>query len=66
MTRFYESLEQGTLEKAESIELLRAIENSMHFRVVLSSAKMVSVDTLEDLQLAEALMKSDSISKKYL
>jgi 3-deoxy-manno-octulosonate cytidylyltransferase (CMP-KDO synthetase) len=66
MTRFYESLDQGTLEMAESIELLRAIENSMHFRVAVSSAKMISVDTLEDLQLAEALMKSDSISKKYL
>lgn len=65
MTRFYEILEPGMLEMAESIELLRAIENSMHFRVVQSSAKMVSVDTLEDLQLAEVLMKSDSISYQY-
>jgi 3-deoxy-manno-octulosonate cytidylyltransferase (CMP-KDO synthetase) len=66
MTRFYQSLVQGTLEMAESIELLRAIENHMQFRVIQSSAKMISVDTLEDLQLAELLMKSDSISKKYL
>ncbi len=66
MIRFYETLNQGTLEMAESIELLRAIENYMHFQVVQSTANMVSVDTFEDLQYAEVLMKSDSISKKYL
>ncbi len=66
MTRFYASIDQGSLEMAESIELLRAIENSMHFRVVQSSAKMVSVDTLQDLQQAEVLMKSDPIARTYL
>jgi 3-deoxy-manno-octulosonate cytidylyltransferase (CMP-KDO synthetase) len=66
MTRFYQDLELGTLEAAESIELIRAIENSMSFKVVESDAQMISVDTPEDLINAEHLMKADSLSKKYL
>ena len=66
MTRFYQELELGTLEAAESIELIRAIENSMNFKVVESTARMISVDTPEDLINAEELMKEDSLSKKYL
>ena len=66
MTRFYQELEPSTLEAAESIELIRAIENSMNFKVVESTARMLSVDTPEDLINAEELMKEDSLSKKYL
>ena len=66
MIRFYESHKQGILESAESIELLRAIENSMNFKVIQSSAKMVSVDTPQDLEHAEIMMKKDSLKEKYL
>lgn len=66
MTRFYQDLELGTLEAAESIELIRAIENSMRFKVVESDAQMISVDTPEDLINAETMMRADSLSKKYL
>jgi 3-deoxy-manno-octulosonate cytidylyltransferase (CMP-KDO synthetase) len=66
MTRFYKNLGKGELEMAESIELLRGIENSMRFRVVQSSAQMISVDTEEDLQQAELLMQRDSTCKRYL
>jgi 3-deoxy-manno-octulosonate cytidylyltransferase (CMP-KDO synthetase) len=66
MTRFYEDLELGALEAAESIELIRAIENSMRFKVVESDAQMISVDTPEDLINAETMMKADLLSKKYL
>jgi 3-deoxy-manno-octulosonate cytidylyltransferase (CMP-KDO synthetase) len=66
MSRFYSDLDQGILESAESIELLRAIENSMSFKVVQSSVKMVSVDTPQDLKEAELAMTEDSLSKNYL
>ncbi len=66
MHKFYGELNQGPLEASESIELLRAIENSMNFRVVKSSAQMISVDTPEDLHQAELLMKMDSLCKNYL
>jgi 3-deoxy-manno-octulosonate cytidylyltransferase (CMP-KDO synthetase) len=66
MTRFYQEFELGALEAAESIELIRAIENSMNFKVIESLAQMVSVDTPADLIRAEVLMKEDYLSKKYL
>jgi 3-deoxy-manno-octulosonate cytidylyltransferase (CMP-KDO synthetase) len=66
MKQFYESFDQSPLETSESIELLRAIENSMNFRVVISSAQMISVDTPEDLQQAELLMKQSSHRKSFL
>ena len=66
MHKFYRGLNQGPLETSESIELLRAIENSMNFRVVKSSVQMLSVDTPEDLHQAELLMKIDSLWKNYL
>ena len=66
MHKFYRGLNQGPLETSESIELLRAIENSMNFRVVQSSARMLSVDTPEDLYQAKLLMKMDSLRKNYL
>lgn len=66
MMQFYDSHTQGILESAESIELLRAIENSMRFKVIQSSANMVSVDTPQDLKQAEMMMKKDSLRGKYL
>lgn len=66
MSRFYQDLELSTLEAAESIELIRAIENSMSFKVIESDAQMISVDTPVDLINAEHMMKADKLSKKYL
>ena len=55
----FASLPPTPLEQAEALEQLRALEHSARIRVVLTSDHGgVSVDTLEDLQAAEALLAS--------
>jgi 3-deoxy-manno-octulosonate cytidylyltransferase (CMP-KDO synthetase) len=44
------------LEKAESLEQLRALENGAMIRVILAKHAAVSVDTPEDVQLVERLL----------
>ena len=61
----FNNLTPTTLEKAESIEMLRAIEHGYKVRMVLSDYKTISVDTRKDLLAAERLMKKDQIYFKY-
>jgi 3-deoxy-manno-octulosonate cytidylyltransferase (CMP-KDO synthetase) len=53
------------LERVESVDMLRLLENGHSVRMVLSSDRVVGVDTPEDLRKAEFLMKSDLIFPLY-
>ncbi len=50
-------LPQSSLEKAESLEQLRWLQNGYRIRVGLTNIETVGIDTPEDLQRAEEFLK---------
>jgi len=62
----YSQMEQTPLEKIESVDMNRILENGLKVKMVFSSDNTYSVDTLEDLKKVEAAMKNDILLKDYL
>ena len=60
----YAALAQTPLETTEKLEQLRALENGIAIRVLMTDHVAVGVDTPEDLQRAEALMQADDGRKR--
>ncbi len=58
------ALDQTPLEQAESIDMLRLLENGIPVHTVLTSHINQSVDCPEDLQRATQLLKNDPLWKK--
>ena len=54
---FVTKLPQSSLEKAESLEQLRWLQNGYRIRVGLTNIETVGIDTPEDLQRAEEFLK---------
>lgn len=52
------SLPQGTLEKVESLEQLRWLENGFKIKVGISQIETIGIDTPEDLARAEEFLKN--------
>ena len=66
----YVSLLPTSLEKVESIDMMRLIENDFLIQGVLSTSPILGVDTLQDLKKVEKIMMNDKFvnlyKKKYI
>jgi len=58
----YARMEPTPLEKTESLEQLRALENGYAIRVIKSSCRFVGVDTAQDLQRVNEIYRREEIS----
>ena len=63
--REFARLPQTPLERAESIDMLRAIEHGRPVRLVEIEEATHAVDTAEDLRLVESLMRDDPLVRLY-
>jgi 3-deoxy-manno-octulosonate cytidylyltransferase (CMP-KDO synthetase) len=64
--REFARLPPTPLEIAESIDMLRFLEHGRSVRLVETHVATHSVDTPEDLQQVELLMKNDPLMRKYV
>lgn len=56
----YAKMEPTPLEKSESLEQLRALENGFKIRVIKSDCRFVGVDTEEDLKLVNEIYRREA------
>jgi 3-deoxy-manno-octulosonate cytidylyltransferase (CMP-KDO synthetase) len=63
--RMYAKMPESALERAEGVELLRAIENNLTIGTFELSGDSFSVDTGQDYANALEAMKSDKLFQQY-
>ncbi len=60
------AMEQSSLEKAESIDMLRLLQNGVAVHMVPTEHHSQAVDCQSDLELVVKLMENDPLKAKYL
>jgi len=66
MLKTYASLKPTSLEQAESIDMLRLLEHGYNVWMVETDFEIHAVDTPEDLDLVETLMRDDPLVEQYM
>ncbi|EKD45995.1 MAG: hypothetical protein ACD_69C00054G0001 [uncultured bacterium] len=61
----FSRLPQTTLEKIESIDMLRVLEHGLPLRVVYTECETVAVDVPSDLERANNILLNDQLVKQY-
>lgn len=61
----YNQMEPTPLEIIESVDMMRILENGLKVKMVPTKYESKSVDTAEDLQQVEELMKGDLLMSQY-
>jgi 3-deoxy-manno-octulosonate cytidylyltransferase (CMP-KDO synthetase) len=59
------TLPMTALERIESVDYLRIVENGYRMKMVLTDAQAETVDTPRDLQRVEELMRGDPLISTY-
>ena len=62
----FSQLPQTPLEKIESVDMLRVLENGLALRVVPTAVETIGVDTPDDLKRAEKILAADALTSRYL
>lgn len=62
----YASMAQTPLERAESVDMLRLIENGCPVRMVVTESQTHAVDSPADLETVEALLAADPSLPRFL
>ena len=62
----FNQLNETQLERIESIDMNRVIENGDKVHMVHTKGRSFSVDTKEDRLIVEQYLSQDTIMKKYL
>lgn len=66
MLDIYTALPQTPLEKIESVDMMRLLENGYPVRAVIINQPLYGVDTPEELKKVESLMRDDALVAKYI
>lgn len=64
--REFSSMPQTPLEKIESVDMLRVLENGHSIQVVTTDVETIGVDTPADLERAEKVLATDPTTARYL
>jgi len=62
----YSRFKETPLEKTESIDMLRLLENGLPVKAAFSESALYEVDIPDDVAKVEALMKQDNLLKEYI
>ncbi len=62
----YNAMEQTPLEIAESVDMMRILENGMKVKMIFTEEDTYAVDTQQDLDHVTEKMKEDRLLAKYL
>ena len=62
----YNNMDQTPLEKIESVDMMRILENGRRVKMVFTEQESYAVDTEEDLRHVIENMKEDILMKQYL
>jgi len=57
---YFRGLERGPIEKSESIEAWRFLENGLHLQMINVDKPTIGIDTPEDLEKVKKLLKNNS------
>ncbi len=62
----FNDMEETILERVESVDMLRILENGDSVRMVMTDEETYSVDTMEELRAVAEKMKEDTLVSSYL